>query len=271
MNLSVLMSIYSATKASDLDRCLNSLSRQTLPATEVVIVRDGPIPRTAEQCIQSYESHLPFRHLYFSNNRGLGPALHDGLEACSYELIARVDSDDSSIPERFRKQAEFLNRESDVSLVGGWMKECYPVGKVTVSVTRRCPIGHDSIRRAAKRRNPINHPTVMFRKTHVLACNSYESCPMFEDYYLWAKMLEHGYLLSNLPEVLVETEIDSDYFRRRGGVPYVKNELHLIRKLMHINFLSPMEAGIFFLPRLPMRLTPASIRQYLYRTFLRNT
>ena len=270
MNFSVLMSIYAETRSSDLSQCLKSLSQQTLPATEIVMVRDGPVQSTVERCIESYQSTFLFRHLYFPHNRGLGPALRDGLEACNYELVARVDSDDCSVPERFKKQAQFLHSKSNISVVGGELKEHY--GNVTrdgISVIRRSPMDDISIRLTAKRRNPMNHPTVMFRKIDVLACNSYEFCPLFEDYYLWAKMLAQGYLLSNLPEVLVETDVDSDYFRRRGGVTYLRNELRLVRKLRHIGFLSPMEAGVFILSRLPLRLAPVLLRQYIYRTYLR--
>ena len=265
------MSIYSVTRASDLDRCLNSLYRQTLPASEIVIVRDGPVHSSVERCIQTYEPNLPFHHLSFPRNRGLGPALHDGLEACRYQLIARVDSDDWSVPERFQKQAQFLHDESRISLVGGWLSERYHVGSDVISFTRRSPVDHVLIRQVAKRRNPINHPTVMFRKSDVLACDSYESCPSFEDYYLWAKMLTQGYLLANLPKILVETEVDSNYFRRRGGMTYVRNEFRLVRKLRQIGFLSPMEASIFLLSRFPIRLAPVLIRQHLYRAFLRTT
>ena len=111
----------------------------------------------------------------------------------------------------------------------------------------------------------------MFRKKDVLACDSYESCPLFEDYYLWAKMLVQGYLFANLPKVLVDTEADSDYFRRRGGIAYARNELRLVRKLRQIGFLTPMEASIFILSRLPMRLTPVLMRQHMYKAFLRKT
>ena len=265
------MSIYSVTRASDLDRCLNSLSQQTLPASQIVIIRDGPVHSSVEQCIQTYQPYLPFHYLTFPRNRGLGVALRDGLEACRYELIARVDSDDWSAPERFQKQAQFLCDEPRISLVGGWLRERYHVSSDTATFVRRGPLDHASIRQMAKHRNPINHPTVMFRKNDVLACDSYESCPLFEDYYLWAKMLAQGCLLANLPEVLVETEVDSDYFRRRGGVAYVRNELRLVRKLRQIGFLSPMEANIFILSRLPIRLVPVLIRQHLYRAFLRTT
>ena len=105
------MSIYAETRASDLNQCLNSLSQQTLPATEIVLVWDGPVDSTVKRCVESYESAFLFKHLPFSRNRGLGPALRDGLKACNYELIARVDSDDWSIPERFYKQAQFLQSE----------------------------------------------------------------------------------------------------------------------------------------------------------------
>jgi glycosyltransferase involved in cell wall biosynthesis len=270
MKFSVLMSIYAETQACDLSQCLESLRQQALPAGEIVMVRDGPIHSTVERCIQSYESTFNFQHLTFPRNRGLGPALRDGLKACSNELIARVDSDDWSVPERFQKQAQFLYSEPGISVVGGGLKEHYGLGRNVNSVIRQGPMDNTSIQRMAKRRNPMNHPTVMFRKSDVLACNSYESCPLFEDYYLWVKMLTKGYLLSNLPEVLVETEVNSDYFRRRGGVTYVQHELRLLQELRKIGFLSPAETIVFILTRLPMRLAPIYLRQCIYKAFLRS-
>ena len=79
----------------------------------------------------------------------------------------------------------------------------------------------------------------------------------------------HGYHVANLPQVLVETEIDSDYFARRGGTGYVRKELHLLEKLRQIGFLSSFDTGIFVLSRLPMRLLPLVARRRLYKAFLR--
>ena len=228
------MSIYSGTRASDLDRCLTNLTQQTLPATEIVLVWDGLLDSDLETCIDRYESLLPFRHVRIQQNRGLGLALRDGLNACSNELIARVDSDDWSVPTRFEQQIEFLRTEPNVTVLGGWLKEWYQQKGTSVSAIRRSPLHYYSIKNTAKIRNPINHPTVMFRRSHVLACGSYESCDLFEDYYLWVKLLTRGYYLRNLPEVLVETDVDSEYFRRRGGLTYIKNECNLIRKLAKI-------------------------------------
>jgi len=265
------MSVYSATRAHDLNRCLASLSEQTLPADEIVLVRDGPVDSTVENCIQKYESTLPFHHLHFPKNRGLGPALHDGLKICCHELVARVDSDDWSVPHRFQTQAIFLERESTVSVVGGWLREWHHWRNDVFPLVRRSPLEGAAIQFAAKSRNPINHPTVMFRKSHVLGCGNYESCPRFEDYFLWAKMLVHGHLLQNLPEVLVETNVNLNYFKRRGGLDYVRDEIRLVRKLTQIGFLSTLGASAFLASRLPMRLLPNAIRQYLYITFLRDS
>ena len=137
MNFSVLMSIYAKTRASDLTRCLDSLSQQTLPAAEIILIKDGPISSDVERCIRSYESEFLFKQLAFPDNRGLGPALRDGLNACSYELIARVDSDDWSVPDRFHKQTQFLHSESSISVVGGELKENYGVRGKSISVIRR--------------------------------------------------------------------------------------------------------------------------------------
>ena len=263
------MSIYSATKASDLDRCFASLTQQTVPAAEIILVWDGLVDSGTQACIKRYESVLPFHHVRIHQNRGLGPALRDGLNTCHNELIARVDSDDWSVPTRFERQIEFLHAESNISVLGGWLKEWYQHKGALVSAIRRAPLQHHSIKSTAKFRNPINHPTVMFRKSHVLDCGSYESCNLFEDYFLWAKLLTRGYTLRNIPEVFVETDVDSEYFRRRGGLSYIKDETNLTRKLVNIGFLNQFEACIFFLSRSPIRFAPVAVREQIYRALLR--
>jgi len=270
MQFSVLMSIYNATRADDLDRCLTSIAEQSIAPNQIVLVRDGPIHRSVEQCIEIHQNNLPIQQLNFAQNRGLGLALRDGLLACTHELVARVDSDDWSISKRFELQINYLSNNPSVSVVGGWLKEHYQATGAPIDVIRQTPLGHDSIVRFARRRNPLNHPTVMFRKSHVLASGNYETCLLFEDYLLWAQMLVLGYCLANLPTVLVETNVDLSYFSRRGGLSYTKKELYLLRKLKTIGFLSHVDAAIFILSRLPVRLLPLRLRHFLYKIFLRN-
>ena len=269
MPFSVLISIYSATKASELDKCLKSLIGQKLLPDQVVIVRDGPVHTDVERCIEKHACNLPFQHLQFSVNRGLGWSLHDGLAVCENEFVARVDSDDLSVPYRFDLQYNYLKDNSAISVVGGWMTEHYPLGTSSSSVVRKTPTDAQSIFKYARRRNPVNHPTAMFRKSHVLKCGSYQPCLLFEDYFLWARMLMAGLQIANLPKVLVETQVDLEYFARRGGITYWRHELELLNKLRSIGFLSRIDAGVFIVSRLPMRLSPTTLRKYFYRRLLR--
>lgn len=271
MSFSVLMSIYSATQADELDRCLKSLTMQELPTNQVVMVRDGPVDPDVEKCISKFSSRLPFEHLYFSSNRGLGCALHDGLNVCSNELVARVDSDDYSVPERFALQCDYLEENPLISVVGGWMKEHYLINGVSSVVVRQTPISTSNVAHTARRRNPVNHPTAMFRKSHVLQSGSYQPCLLFEDYFLWARMLMAGYQIANVPQVLVETHVDSEFFARRGGISYLNHEVHLLKKFRSIGFLSGANSAVFVLSRLPMRLAPLKLREQLYRVLLRKS
>jgi len=257
------------TKAEDLELCLKSLVEQDLLPAEIVLIRDGPVTPDVESCIQKFGDRLPFLHVYFAKNRGLGDALRDGLNKCTHDLVARVDSDDRSLTHRFETQVNYLEQEISVSVVGGWLREYYDQGRSGNLAIRKTPLDYRSLRRLAKWRNPINHPTVMFRKSHVLACGSFESCHFFEDYFLWAKMLQQGFILRNIPQVLVETNIDDSYFLRRGGFPYVKYEFLFIKKLVGIGFLTPKRALIFFVTRLPIKLLPGYIRKSLYKLVLR--
>jgi glycosyltransferase involved in cell wall biosynthesis len=266
---SVLMSIYHGTRSNELRECLSSLVQQTRPATEIVLVRDGPVSKSVENCIREYESTIPFLHLHYPENRGLGAALHDGLDVCSHELVARVDSDDVSINDRFRIQTKFLNENPLISVVGGGLREWYPSKGRPKSAIRNGPCDPSLLPGSAKFRNPLNHPTAMYRKTDVLACGNYQPCPLFEDYLLWGKMIASGYRITNLPVVLVETNIDEEYFRRRGGLHYIKKEYCLAVRLYQIGFLTSFEALRFISLRAPFRLPPLGLRKYFYRTKLR--
>jgi len=110
----------------------------------------------------------------------------------------------------------------------------------------------------------------MFRKTPVLSCGGYQDCLFFEDYYLWARLIMAGHLLGNIPQVLVETQIEPNFFSRRGGVSYIIHEARLSSRLFSIGFLNLPQMLRFLFTRIPLRLIPPMLRASFYRTFLRN-
>jgi len=269
MNFSILMSVYLGTKASDLAACLNSLLSQTLPAKEIVVVIDGPLTADTEICLNQYCDRLPIRQLPFPTNRGLGLALRDGLVTCENELIARVDSDDISLPDRFQKQVAFLAEDPTISIVGSALCETYNFRQTSTKVIRNVP-KTSGLSRRNRIRNPLNHPTVMYRKSHVISCGNYENCHLFEDYLLWAKIIQNGYKVANLCEPLVETVVDNEYFDRRGGIKYIVNEIVLCKRLLDLMYFSKTDAFIFLCTRIPLRLVPTRCRKFIYLTLLRS-
>ena len=269
MGLSVLASIYFGTNPAELAQCFESLIAQTRPADEVIIVIDGPVATSVNHCLDRYRTILPIRRIPFSQNRGLGPALHHGLIECNHELIARVDTDDRSVPARFETQVQFLKKHPAISVIGGMMREHSYFGAKETKYVRSIASSHEEIRQIARKRNPINHPTVVFRKDDILACGNYLDYPFFEDYELWARVISNGYLLSNIDQILVETTTNSDFFSRRCGPAYIKHELRLARRLHTLGVLDSLQLTRFILTRIPLRLAPPSLMELFYRKALR--
>lgn len=270
MRLSVLMSVYKRESPLFLREALESLAIQTVRADEVVIVKDGPVGSDLDDAIASYGRKLPIMCLQLERNEGLGPALSAGVDRCNADMIARMDADDICVRDRFEKQLAFLERNPEVDVVGGAIAEFKDDSRKVESI-RRMPCDPASLGRAARRRNPLNHMTVMFRKASVLAAGSYQACPGFEDYYLWARMLMRGCSLHNLPDVLVHARCGNGMQQRRGGFSYLQAETALQHKFLAMDFVSKPQFLLNLAARLPIRVAPVSLRATFYRVALRSS
>jgi len=268
-DISALLSVYHQTTTGELSRCLESINNQSLKPLETVVVLDGPVDPGVQGILDRFESDLKIRRVPFSHQRGLGPALRDGLEHCSGPLIARVDTDDISVPERFRWQHQFLESNPEVRVLGGWLQEHDASAPKGDSLIRKLPQTHEELVIFARKRNPLNHPTVMFFKETISDVGSYLDYRWFEDYHLWSRVLLAGYQIANLPQVLVEAKADSSFFARRGGWQYAGAESRFLGSLYKIGFIGPFECLIALLGRLPVRLLPIFVRRRFYRALLR--
>ncbi|MDC1071580.1 glycosyltransferase [Gammaproteobacteria bacterium] len=269
---SVLLPIYLRADPCELQHCLQSLVSQTLLPDEVVVVEDGPITHELDAVLIDYSKKLNLVRHQCDKHRGLGPALQDGLLKCSFPLVARVDSDDTSVPERFQWQIEHLESNPQISIVGGVLCETLPSNSNQTNLfrlNRELPTDPDNLRHFAKYRNPLSHPTVMFRRCSVLAVGGYQDCPFFEDYFLWVRMLIGNKLLSNLERVLVHTTADNNYFSRRTGLSYRQAEWLFAEKLLKLGFHSRLENMFFRIFRIPLRFLSHEVIGGLYSRLLR--
>lgn len=215
------------------------LIHQSVIPSEIVLVQDGPVPDEVSRLLIDYKNKYGdiFNVIKLSENKGLGNALRLGVENAKYDLIARMDSDDISLPDRFRKQLELLESHPDVDLVGGQITEFIDTPDNIVA-RRNVPLLHDDIIKYMRARCPFNHPTVMFRKKAVLDSGNYQDWFWNEDYYLWIRMMEHGCVFANLPEVLVNMRSGEDQYSRRGGMRYFKSEKEIQNLMLHNGFIS---------------------------------
>lgn len=268
---SVLMSVYAKEQAPALDKALESvLINQTLPPAELVLVEDGPLTEALDAVIEKYRNRFPaLVCVKLAQNGGLGRALNEGLKHCSHEWIARMDSDDISMPQRFEAQWTYIRTHPEVDVVGAWITE-FDGSIENVMSIKKVPETHDAIRAYAKKRSPVNHPVVVLRREAVLRAGSYQHCPWFEDYYLWARMLMAGAVFHNLPESLLWFRASPDMFRRRGGWLYVRRELHLQKLLRDIRFITQTQLIQNIALRTVFRLMPNRLRMLFYQKFLRS-
>jgi len=265
------MSVYIREKPEYLDRALRSvLQEQILIPKELVIVEDGPLTKELYEIIYYYKNRYStiIKSVVLKENKGLGEALNIGLKATSFEVVARMDSDDISLPNRFIKQYNFfMNNNYDV--VGTNMIE-FEKDETNIIRLKNVPENHKEILKYSKFRNPINHPTVMFKKKAVLESGNYERMPCFEDYYLWIKMLKKGYRFYNIQEPLLKFRTGKEMIKRRGSFEYFKNEKYFFNELFRIGYLNYFEYLQAISIRFFFRIFPDSIRLFFYNKMLRS-
>ena len=268
----VLMAVYAGERPEYLEQALESLCASRIPVQELVLVEDGPLTQALSAVIEQYRARLPIHSVVLSRNGGLGPALTAGLHACRSPWVARFDTDDLIEPDRFERQIAWLQAHPEVGLCGGWISEFDRDPQVVgAQPLRRVPQTHDEIVAYARRRNPFNHMTVMFRKDAALAAGAYADEPLYEDYALWVRMLQQGTQMANLPCVLVRARAGGGMFARRGGWKYVRSEYAMQRTFLRSGFIGPLRFMANLALRLPVRLAPTGLRKLIYQRLLRHS
>lgn len=264
---SVLLSIYKKEQPTYLRQSLDSLFIQTLPPTEIILVKDGVLTPELDQLITEYTQKYPIiKIIPLAQNRGLGNALNEGLKYCSYDLVARMDTDDIAKPTRFEKQIKIFETYPDIDICSAWIEEFENDTNNILSI-KKLPERHQEISKYAKHRCPINHPVVMYKKQAVLKVGGYEGFP--EDYRLWVKMLMNGAKFYNIQESLLYFRFSRNMIKRRGGWKYALADIQSQIDFYKLGLFGISTLIYNILVRATVRLTPNSIRSAIYKKLLR--
>lgn len=263
-----MMSVYKKEKAEYLRQSIDSILAQSVPTDDFVIVCDGSLSEELDMLLQAYEEQYPvIRLVRLAQNVGLGPALNAGLSYCRHDIVARMDSDDISVRERCEKQLRiFESMQAD--LVGGSVQE-FSHSLEDAGKCRVLPEADDEIRAFSKRRNPFNHPAVMFRKSALQQAGGYRQCPYFEDYDLWVRMLQNGAKGYNIREVILYMRAGQDMYQRRGGLAYVRHMLRFKKHLYRTGYIGAGDFLVSTAPHVAVGMMPNGMRRLFYEKVLR--
>lgn len=265
---SALMSVYQKEKPEYLRQSIQSMLQQTIPPSEFVVVRDGPLTTELDAVLQEFPQ---LKQVTLETNQGLGKALARGLKECNCTLVARMDSDDIALADRCQKQLKAFECDPLVDVVGGQVLEFIDGDETSKYTQKPVPITMEEILSYARRRNPLNHMTVMFRKEAVIQAGNYQDCSYFEDYDLWIRMIQKGYKICNLPDVLVLMRIPATGYSRRGGIKYARCILRFYHRVKETGFLTRGQCLGNCILRLPIALLPNWFRNVFYHRVIRRS
>lgn len=267
---SVLISVYHRERGEFLRAALESVFDQTILPNQVILVEDGPLTEELYGVIEAFKNaHQTLQVVSLPENVGLGDALNQGLAHCTYDLVARMDSDDICVRDRFEKQLRIFTKRPDLTVVGSWVDE-FSTTPSSIRAIRKLPECHSDIALFARSKCPVNHPSVMFRKTDVLAVSGYASFYLFEDYFLWARLLNAGYKFHNISESLVLMRTGDGLFARRGGWRYALSEIRLQKQFLKMGFIGRLTFIKNVAVRFSVRMMPNKIRTFVYMKLLRS-
>ena len=267
---SVLMSVYYREKPEFLNQAIESIQSQTLPTDDFVLVCDGPLNEELDSIIavKQREMGTSLNVVRLAKNGGLGNSLNEGIKHCKNELVARMDSDDIAYPDRCEKQLAVFDIHPEVSICSGIVEE-FTTNPQVVDTKRVPPETNEEIIEFAKKRNPFNHPCVMYKKTAVEAVGSYRDFYLLEDYYLWLRMLMAGYQGYNIQEPLLHMRAGSDMYKRRAGWKYAKTQVRLFRYMRNQGFIGNRQYIKSCVIRSGSALAPNWLRMFMFEKVLR--
>lgn len=270
LQYSVLMSVYYKEKPEYLRQSIQSMLDQTIPTNDFVIVCDGGLTKALDEVLISFTEEFPglFQIIKLEKNQGLGIALNIGMKHCKNEIVTRMDSDDISLPNRCERQLSRFENDSSLDIVSGTVAE-FDRTPEFITAKKILPENNNEIYQYAKIRCPFNHPAVMYKKVAVQNAGGYQNFPLFEDYYLWIRMLQQNIKAYNIQETLLLMRAGDSMYRRRGGLKYFK-KVRAFRKYMLKNrYISWRSYYITIMGQAIMCWMPTSLRTILYRKFLR--
>ena len=270
MNYSVLMSVYAKDNPEYLVTAIESMLNQTVKPEQFVIVQDGNVGKELEKVLVDYQTNFPtvFTLVKLKENGGLANALNHGLQACRNELVARMDADDISLPQRCEKELEKFRENDKLVICGCNIDEFYKTPE-NVRTSRVVPSDYKSILKFMRLRQPFNHATVIYKKSKVLEAGGYLLLRRKEDFDLFSRMLMNGDYAVNIDESFYLCRANEENYARRKTLVNFKSAIYVYKRHLKRKGCNGAEFFYLVLGELFFLLFPNGCVKYVSDHFLR--
>jgi glycosyltransferase involved in cell wall biosynthesis len=260
----VLLNVYTCDDPIQLRHSLRSIVSQSRLPDEVVVVADGSLSDSLDHALRDELRTLPHTVIGTgTRRRGLAHARNVGLRCSSSDFIALQDADDRMHPDRLRVGMEELVR-SDADIFASAVVE-FDANSDQVQGGRVTPADLTLRSRAWFWNNPIAHSSVIVRRSTVVNAGGYLPHLYVEDYHLWLRLTRSGAKWATSPLVLQALAIDTNHFRRRGGLRYIRSEMSIHEEIKALGGTGVVQRWIRLIARIAIRLSPSVLRRVIVR------
>ena len=262
--VAIIMSVYRNDNLKDLEEALDSLYTQT-KKVDIFIQQDGEVSMELETYLSMELESQKIEYLgKREENKGLAYSLNELIHKTeSYAYIARMDADDISLPNRITSQYDFMEKNKNIDVLGGYIKEFGD--DIEYEKIVKYPLQHNEMYNFFSKRVPLAHVSTFFRKSFFEKAGVYRTNTLSnEDTLLWLDGFKSGCQFANMDEIIVKVRVSSDFFSRRGGLRKAwgdfKDRLLVIKSLGY-NFSSYLYAVALFM----VNIAPAKVKIFLYQ------
>jgi hypothetical protein len=266
--VAVLICVHAGADPSEFEQALASMQAQTYSDLRFYIYCDGPLKPAHEEVLSFHLDTGSGRDHIVRGDRpaglptGLNVLIDRAMLDPDIAFLARMDADDISRPERIEQQVKFLTQNSDVAVAGTWCIEFAEFGIPLFH--KELPTSEPAVKQFMLFRNPLAHPTVMFRRSVFEDGNRYDTqFTLNQDYELWSRLVIAGYRISNVPEFLLWFRMSKDFFSRRGprrAASEIKIRIRYARQAGLVHPLNYFKYAALFL----LRISPVWLKRFAY-------
>ena len=260
-SITVGIPFYKKTNAKYFDIAIQSIIHQTFSADSIHLIQDGEVDSLLKQLVKKYEKEYANIKVIILPKKGLPYALNQSIKQSETEYYARMDADDISVKNRFESQINFFQKNIDLDILGTWAYEFETDHNNKSLYINKTPIESDKIERYVHYRNPLVHPSVMF-KISVFDKIGYYNEKMYtdQDLELWVRALKNKINISNINKPLLYLRTEGRLIRR--------SQFSAIKRQMQIRYsynTCSFKLNVLKLASIIIRVMPIFVRKWSYR------